>query len=270
MKACLAHWDEIAERLRHFTGAFLALDFDGVLAPIAARPELAQMPTENRALLEQLAKTPGLCVAVVSGRSLADVRQRVHLDSLLYAGNHGAEIMMNGVSENHIRLIDYRSALTDVFAELSTWRLRFPGLWIEDKGFGIGVHYREVPTEKLPPLIAEFAEWTKKLPEELKIVKAKMMYEVRSQEEWNKGSAVLRIWEAVAPASLPFCLGDDHTDEDGFIALSGKGVNIFVGNTKDSHAEYFLESTDDVTRFLQRLLQEAQSRFGAAPQTPGV
>jgi trehalose 6-phosphate phosphatase len=261
MKSCLTHWPEIAARIHAARGVFVAFDYDGVLAPIAARPELARIPAENRALLDRLAKHAGMHVAVVSGRALADVRRQVNLESLLYAGNHGAEIALDGTAEQHIPLERYRQALVDVYAQLSAWLKLFPGLRLEDKGFGIGLHYREVPAEQLPVLHDAFALWANGLPEELAVFPAKMMMEVRPKVEWNKGSAVLRIWEAVAPASLPFCLGDDRTDEDGFIALKGKGINIFVGTAKESCAEFFLESTDEVTLFLQRLLTEADARF---------
>jgi trehalose-6-phosphatase len=53
-----------------------------------------------------------------------------------------------------------------------------------------------------------------------------------------------------------FCLGDDLTDEDGFRALLGKGINIYVGEERQTYAEYILPSQSDVTAFLTQLLAE--------------
>ena len=262
MKPCLAHWPEIAARIQAARGVFVAFDYDGVLSPIAPRPDFATLSIENRILLDRLARHPGMHVAVVSGRSLADVRKHIDLDSLFYAGNHGAEISFNGKAERHIDLELYRAALVKVKGELGEWLLSYPGGRLEDKGFGIGVHYREVAPQRQLAFQRGFDLWAKNLPADLRVLPAKMMFEVRPKVDWNKGNAVLRLWQALAPDSLPFCLGDDRTDEDGFMALRGKGINIFVGAAQGSSAEYFLPSTREVTTFIERLLAAADQAFG--------
>jgi len=250
------HWDVIAARLRLTEGIFLALDYDGVLSPIAIRPELARMPARNRELLDALSNHPRVRVAVVSGRALADVRERVGVSAIFYAGNHGAEIDLKGDTERHIPLERFRAALLQARKELHDLIEEFPGLRLEDKGFGIALHYREVGDTQLPALHARFAVWAKSLPADLHVTTAKMLYEIRPNMGWNKGNAVLRIWQSIAPRWLPFCLGDDKTDEDGFVALKGRGINIFVGTTTaDSAADFSLDSTDQVTEFLERLLK---------------
>src|SRR5437762_129933 len=105
-KHLFAHWKDIVQRLRQAGGVFIAFDYDGVLSPIAARPTLARMPLENRRLLRALVRRRRVSVAIVSGRALADVREKVGLPGLLYAGNHGAEIQLNGAVEQHIPLQD--------------------------------------------------------------------------------------------------------------------------------------------------------------------
>ena len=71
--------------------AGLFLDFDGVLAPIVARPEDAYPPPETRAELERLVARYAL-VAVVSGRAGDDVRERVGVEGVVYVGAHGLEL----------------------------------------------------------------------------------------------------------------------------------------------------------------------------------
>jgi trehalose 6-phosphate phosphatase len=79
----------------------LLLDFDGTLAPIVERPELAAMPEATRDGLSRLMARPGVEVAVVSGRGLADVRERAAIPGIAYAGNHGMEIHGPGVDRIH-------------------------------------------------------------------------------------------------------------------------------------------------------------------------
>jgi trehalose-phosphatase len=253
MGQLFAHWKEVNARLQKAGGLFVAFDYDGVLSPIAARPTLAKMSKENRRLLRGLARRRHVHLAVVSGRALADVRDKVRLPGLLYAGNHGAEIQLNGSVEQHIPLQSYREALVGARDALVEAFESFHGVHIEDKGFGIGLHYREVAHSKVALLRRRFQRWAAELPDELKIASAKMMFEVRPKFEWNKGSAVLRLWQQLAPQALPICLGDDKTDEDGFRALKGRGINIFVGKVRRTNAEYYLRSTEEVTAFLKRL-----------------
>src|SRR5205809_667549 len=87
----LDHADQIRDRV---TGRPLALllDFDGTPAPIAPSPELAVLPDPVRETLRRLAGRRHVLVAVISGRSLDDIRRRVAVDGFVYAGNHGLEM----------------------------------------------------------------------------------------------------------------------------------------------------------------------------------
>src|SRR5690242_16341081 len=67
----------------------LAFDFDGTLAPIVARPDEAHVPLEVSHGLAELAQA--LPVAVITGRSVADVRPRLGFEPRYVVGNHGAE-----------------------------------------------------------------------------------------------------------------------------------------------------------------------------------
>ncbi len=71
----------------------LLLDYDGTLSPIASHPDLAVMPTETRKVLERLANHPDVFIAVISGRSVTNVKEMVGIDGITYAGNHGLEIL---------------------------------------------------------------------------------------------------------------------------------------------------------------------------------
>lgn len=69
------------------------LDFDGTLAPLAAHPSLAHMDPESEAALTALVKCSNVNLAIISGRAADDVREKVKLENVTYAGNHGFEII---------------------------------------------------------------------------------------------------------------------------------------------------------------------------------
>ena len=70
-------------------GVLCVFDFDGTLSPIVAQPAQARLPPEIRKRLLALQKlTP---VAILTGRSLADIRDRLGFTTDFVVGNHGLE-----------------------------------------------------------------------------------------------------------------------------------------------------------------------------------
>ena len=78
------------------SGSAVLLDVDGVLAPIAARPELSVVPDATLALLGGLLERYRL-VACVSGRTLAEVRRLVPLPGLLAASMYICTVVLIGM-----------------------------------------------------------------------------------------------------------------------------------------------------------------------------
>src|SRR4051812_3723851 len=70
----------------------LLLDIDGTLAPIAPRPEFAEVPPETRRIVEGLVALPHTHVAIVTGRGAADGASLVNVGGTWTIGNHGLEI----------------------------------------------------------------------------------------------------------------------------------------------------------------------------------
>lgn len=68
------------------------LDYDGTLAPLAAHPNLTIMEPETERSLKLLAKHPDVYLGIISGRSAENVREKVGIENITYAGNHGLEI----------------------------------------------------------------------------------------------------------------------------------------------------------------------------------
>ena len=110
--------------------AAILLDVDGTLAPIVARPDLAEVPDETRAEVARLADRYAL-VACISGRTGEEARRLVGVDDVVYVGTHGLELAPEAER--------WREALRP-FAELD-WP------WLEDKGLTVAFHWREAPDE---------------------------------------------------------------------------------------------------------------------------
>ena len=70
--------------------SMLFLDYDGTLSPIVSDPAAARLVDGAAEALELVA---AVCpVAILSGRDLADIRSRVGIPGIWYAGSHGFEL----------------------------------------------------------------------------------------------------------------------------------------------------------------------------------
>ncbi len=86
------------------------LDFDGTLAPIVERPEMAEMPANTRESLRALAEAHPVCV--VSGRPLDFLRAKVGLDTVFYAADHGHRIVGPAGSSVDFEIVPGRRSRT--------------------------------------------------------------------------------------------------------------------------------------------------------------
>lgn len=251
----------LARRLRGFP-AFLFLDYDGTLVPIASRPAQATFDDDGRALLRALAGM--FPVAIVSGRARAIVRSLVGVPSLYYVGNHGLEISGPRVRRNVAVPARWRRDLATFLGAIEADAPS--GLVIERKGVTASVHYRLVSIEDrsrwLPALRRRLAAWA--AGGRLYLVRGKAVYELRPPLDWDKGAAVR--WLISRPGMTdrtPVYLGDDTTDENAFRAVRADGVGVLVGRPRRSAARYRLAGPAAVRRLLVRWLAELDRRAGS-------
>jgi trehalose-phosphatase len=237
------------------------LDYDGTLSPIAPRPEDAVLSAATRATLQALAaRWP---TAVVSGRSLDDVRDRVALEQLFYAGNHGLEI--EGPEGSGIRRSlaeDFVPDVAETVLELQRALAPIEGSLVEDKHYSISVHYRLVATEQIALVEAAVDESIARHPR-LEKRHGKKVFELRPALAWDKGKAVLWLMETIdenGTTMLPIYVGDDVTDEDAFRALADVGIGVLVSEEpRRTAASYRLGDTEETRRFLARLAAGPES-----------
>ncbi len=236
----LRHGEEIAARLEG-RNLFLLLDFDGTLAPIVDEPELAEMSAGVRSVLAILKER---CpVAVLSGRSLEDLRKRVGLPGILCAGNHGAERDGGeGRSGNRTSLEAFLCEARRTFAAL-------PGVRIEDKGLTASVHFRQVEPVLQGKFLSLFETLARTQGDKVQLSAGRKVFDVRPQGAMDKGESVRQLLEERGKGMFPICLGDDTSDESAFRALRGTGLSVSVGGSLE--ADYYLRNQGEVLEFLK-------------------
>ncbi|HEX8691726.1 MAG TPA: trehalose-phosphatase [Longimicrobium sp.] len=252
----------------------LLLDFDGTLAPIVDRPELAAMPGATRRALERLMAMPGVEVAVVSGRGLADVRERAAIPGIAYAGNHGMEIHGPGVDRVHPEAAAARPRLEEAVRRLAPLVAQVPGAFVEDKELTLSVHFRLAPRERLGALTQAVAGTAALLG--LRMTTGKQVLEVRPPVDWDKGRAVLFLLDQMRPpaGAAVLYLGDDRTDEDAFRALrdrgSGEGVLVAEHPPEDSAASSYLREPAEVGELFAALAEAGEGGGAWAKRDAGA
>lgn len=254
----------LQERVAAAAMIALYLDFDGTLAPIVPRPQDAWMDKDIRAALVKLQARSDFFLAFVSGRGLDDLRRRVGLDDVVFAGNHGLEIEGKGVKfvEPHAEKLqqDRRCIIEHLEKELP----KIENVEIEDKGLSASVHFRGVP-EELHDHVREIVYAAISCAPSFQGISGKMVVEIRPRVNWNKGYAVSWISEHLVQANaLAISIGDDTTDEDAFAALPD-GITIRVGSFEATHARY---SVPDLTAVRDFLIWLEQTRLNASTSSP--
>ena len=268
LERLLTGWQQVAGRLKDTRSILLMSDFDGTLAPIAERPGEAVLPEKTRELLQALSHQPRVVIGIISGRALNDLRSRVGIGGITYAGNHGLEIEGPGIEFVNPLAEQARPTMERLYGELSRGLSGIRGVVIEDKRLSLSVHYRLVDEEKTGQVRSLFDEVTGGMVVigRIRTTCGKKVLEVRPAVDWDKGKAISLILDRQAKAKgegeiLPIFLGDDLTDEDGFTDIDQRGgISVFVGDERDdSAARYFLESPAEVQQFLGRLLSLIES-----------
>src|SRR5918996_349537 len=248
--SALQHVQEIAR-----SGNRLAvfLDYDGTLTPIVSHPENAWLSESMRQTLRSLAaRVP---VAILSGRDLDDVRGRVLVDGIVYAGSHGFDIAATGGLRRELG-VEYLPVLDAAETELRDALDEISGAQLERKHFSVAAHYRNVNDNDAFRVGLAVDSVAARHPE-LRRIDGKKVYELLPAIDWNKGKAVLWLLETldlVRGKVLPIFIGDDRTDEDAFRALEKRGVGILVSEQpQPTTARYSLKNPDEVERFLRTL-----------------
>ncbi|TXC69725.1 trehalose-phosphatase [Sphingomonas ginsenosidivorax] len=228
----------------------LFFDFDGTLVDLAETPDAVVV---EPALLTQLdalaARLPGR-VAIISGRSIAQLDAMLggHARLFAVAGSHGAE--RRTPDEGHVTP-QAPQALERAAAELAAYAAA-NDLVFEAKSLGAALHYRTRPDRE-----AEAVRFVEQVAETRKLTlqRGKMMVEVRSPGD--KGAALTTLMAAPTMAgTTPLFFGDDVTDEDGFVAAAALGGDgVLIGAPRPTAATYRLGDVNALRDWIAAILE---------------
>ena len=246
------NFEAIAPRVAAATHIGLFLDFDGTISNIVLAPKEAEVDAGIIAPLQALAERSDFSISIVSGRALADVRERVGLENAIYVGNHGLEIEARDVRFREPDAEALRRELRCLLLQLKLALSDTDGLEVEDKGLTLSVHFRRV-TEELRDWVRSATCSIVSRSRSFASREGRMVLEVFPRVDWHKGRAVKWIAREILPPSpLLIYLGDDVSDEDAFAAIQ-EGITIKVGGLSDTAAQYSLPGVSAVGLFLKWL-----------------
>ncbi|QLG48595.1 trehalose-phosphatase [Natrinema halophilum] len=258
---------DIRATLERAAGALVCLDFDGTLAPIVDNPDAAAPLEPNRTAVVSLERAPGITTAVVSGRALADVRERVDGPSV-YAGNHGLELARNGAVAVHPVARKRADRIQRVCSVLETALATVPNCRIENKRLTGTVHVRSVPPAVEPVVRRVTREVVDRFGgDALEISTGKRILEIGPDVPWGKGNAVELIAADEPPQTAVVYVGDDVTDESAFRAVEPNGIGIRVGDDEPSRASCRVESPAEVASVLSWLCSTGADLLGRSGPT---
>ncbi|MBP9757305.1 MAG: trehalose-phosphatase [Candidatus Pacebacteria bacterium] len=234
------------------------LDFDGTLSPITARHRRATLsPVARRALVRLTKQLP---IAVISGRSLGDVRSRIRIAGISYAGSHGLEMRM---ARPHVHIaVTMPKETMQMFraarANLSKIAKKYRGVSIEDKGKSYAIHYRRLSHKQAEAFVSEagtvLAPYI--LSGKIRVINDLSTFDLVPHSGRTKGQCAREMYAALKrhKNAVPVYIGDGVTDEDAFAAFQRSGITIRVGRSRTSHAQYYFSSRSDVDNFLTKIL----------------
>ena len=227
------------------------LDFDGTLVAIAERPDLVHVPDSLLTTIQAVHDELDGALALISGRSIADLDALLAPLQLPIAGVHGVE-QRDG--SGNVRSVESSAIPEAVRNRLKALVDMDKTLILEDKGSSLALHYRQSPArERL--IRAELQKIYTDLGQDFVLQDGKMVLELRPAGA-NKGTAI-RKFMADPPFAgrRPVFIGDDVTDEDAFKVINQiNGCSVKVGPRETgSAARYELENVEAVRDWLRPL-----------------
>jgi trehalose 6-phosphate phosphatase len=133
-----------------------------------------------------------------------------------------------------------------------------PGVWLEDKGTSLAVHYRDAP-DRVEARLAILSAAT--LLENVRVVPGKEVVNLLPQDGPNKGLAIDRLRRQIGCDDVLY-VGDDQSDEDAFAAAGVTGVRVGRGQSRAAH---FIGSQEEIDELLAQLVA-ARERPALKPE----
>ncbi|MGZ3240998.1 MAG: trehalose-phosphatase [Burkholderiaceae bacterium] len=231
------------------SGLLCAFDFDGTLAPIEPHPEKVQLPYDIQQRLITLSRYAP--IAIITGRSVQDMRKYMGFSPDFIIGNHGIEGLpdWNEHAESYQIICSmWEKRLLAAFEDHTIFE---PGIWIENKRYSLSIHYRPILA------VANIEEKLKNLFTQLtpvpRVIPGKKVFNLLPKNAADKGVALGRLMSSYNYHSAIY-VGDDDTDEDVFRLHRSDVLTVRIENAADSAADFFLRQRQDIKHLLDELI----------------
>jgi alpha,alpha-trehalase len=244
----------------HDARPLVLLDFDGTLAEFELDPAAVTLPPSRQILVQTLGRRADLSAGLVSGRRIADLRERVpSATSLFLAGLHGLEIEGPGLKFAHKAVALAAPGISYLAKDLRRAVKPLPGVFVEDKTYSIVLHVRGASKADRQHAITRFNALSEPLLAEgtVRLQPGDNVLELLPNVDWAKGDAVRAIIRHVETDTKetvwPVYIGDDATDEDAFEEIGTNGLTVAVGK-RPSGASFQIDDPAAVECLLKSML----------------
>ncbi len=251
---------QIMEQLLCQDRLWLFLDYDGTLADFAPTPEYVVADPEVVSIVTRLALCPRVRVAVISGRSLNQIRQLLPIPQIWLAGTYGVEVQTPG--GDILRRAEWK-AIRPALEQLKPfWQQLIAdrtGFLLEDKGWALALHARFADDDEAAQVLRAAGTSTVMLVSsgEFRLLQSRRFLEICPILA-HKGRAVDYVLDRFAwPGALPVYLGDDDNDEDAFEVIKARhGVALLVAAiARTTLADTQLDSPQAARDWLNQLTE---------------
>lgn len=232
-----------------FAQTLFAFDFDGTLSKIVKNPDEAKINRSTLKLLQKLGEIAP--IAIISGRSLSDLKIKFDPSPGFLVGNHGLE----GIHAGDQKLESFCQSCEKWKSHLTRTLITngggLDGIEIEDKVYSIAVHYRKSRKKRIAKSM--ILESLTELTPSARVIMGKCVVNVVPAGAPHKGIALLELMLKSETKSALY-IGDDDTDEDVFALSDPRLFTIRVGKKETSQAKFYVERQAEVNTLLEKIL----------------
>jgi trehalose-phosphatase len=260
----LTRWAQNASRL------WLFLDYDGTLAEFAPSPDDIEPRPRVVGVITRLALRPNMCVTLISGRKLQDIRLLVPVPGIFWAGTYGIELVTpSGKTINRAEYGNIRPILETIKPQWETIIQGHYGFFLEDKGWALALHARFAPDDEASQVIAQAdAVANKESPvDHFKIYRGQKFLEIAPSHANKKETVEYLINRYPLPGAQYLYVGDDDRDEEAFTfihAQAGVAIKITkpLQGEKSTEADFRFKSPKRLLIWLDKLIDPTTVRGG--------
>jgi len=246
-----SHFPKVAIDDLDFQRMALFLDVDGTMLDIAATPDRVVVPEGLAETIARLERLLGGALAIVSGRTLADIDRLFFPLRTRAAGVHGAEMRFDPNAA--VETLGAAPLPDGLWREFAAVTLAFPGALAENKRYSFTAHFRAAPQAAAPLRAALQGLLERRPTDDLELTDTLCAYELRSSRV-NKGEAVRRFLErAPFVGRRPMFVGDDASDEFGFRSVVDRRGLAFAVGVARPQVDHVFTDPATVRLWLERL-----------------